>query len=210
MPACKVYRYAFKSTLPIALKIQYRQGKIHTVVMDFGSDDTPLGSHKGIAYQKCTLDLLDKPNFTSVLEDNPVHVWRVFEPFNLNALTAEHFNALVSSAVEVRLYHTSGNQYPFKQFMDYSIGSYYCAPLTPVMSSRQKAVKKNYGYRLKSCWTCVEHPHLPRLCHRYKVHFKRPYILCTGTYWSPSTTFSDLQISIYDYRCGKRWTAAIE
>ena len=126
----------------LLLKIQYRQGKIHTLVMDFGSDDTPLGSHKGIAYQKCTLDLLDKPNFTSVLEDNPVHVWRVFEPFDLNALTAEHFNALVSSAVEVRLYHTSGNQYPFKQFMDYSIGSYYCAPITPVMSSRQKAVKR--------------------------------------------------------------------
>ena len=139
----QIFCVTFSSLLyQLLLGIQYRKGKIHTVVMDFGSDDTHLGTQKGIAYQKYTLDILDEPNFTSVLEDNPVHVWRVFQPFDLNTLTADHFNALVRSAIEIRLYDTTSKTYPFKQFMDYSIGRYYCAPLTPMMSSRQKALKR--------------------------------------------------------------------
>lgn len=125
------------------LSIQYSQDKYHTIVCDIGGMQEEINSRKerGILYRNATTEIFDTTEWEDT-DHEANEVWRVFEPMDLKALNAEQINALVKNQVELRLYHRSSENYPFRQSMDYALGRYYCAPLTPHLSGWQKASKR--------------------------------------------------------------------
>lgn len=125
------------------LSIQYSQDRYHTIVCDIGGIQEEINSkrERGILYRNATKEILDTIEWKNDSHE-PSQVWRVFEPMDLKVLKAKQINALVENQVELRLYHRSSENYPFRQSMDYSLGRYYCAPLTPHLGGWQKASKR--------------------------------------------------------------------
>ena len=125
------------------LTIQYSQDKYHTIVRDIGGIQEEIKSRReqGILYRHATAEIFDSQKWKSA-DHEANEVWRVFEPIDVKALNAQQINALVKNQVELRLYHRSSENYPFRQSMDYAIGRYYCAPLTTHLSGWQKASKR--------------------------------------------------------------------
>jgi len=125
------------------LTIQFSQDKYHTIVHNIGGIQEEINSRRerGILYRDATTEVFNSVEWKNEIH-GPSQVWRVFEPMDLKALNVEQINALVKNQVELRLYHRSSENYPFRQSMDYSLGRYYCAPLTPHLSGWQKANKR--------------------------------------------------------------------
>ena len=125
------------------LKMQYHRNRYHTIVYDIGGNQEEIKSRKqqGILYRKSTKKIFDSIEWKNA-NQQPSQVWRVFESMDLRSLNAEQINTLVQNRIELRLYHRSSENYPFRQSMDYAIGRYYCAPLTPHLSGWQNASKR--------------------------------------------------------------------
>ena len=126
------------------LTTQYARGKYHTIILDIGQTLKDVGgrSHQGMLYRKSTMDAFNDLQQKDLACTHSHQVWRVFESLDPKTLNAEQINALVHHNIELRLYHRSTENYPFRQSMDYSLGRYYCAPLTPHLSGWQKASKR--------------------------------------------------------------------
>lgn len=125
------------------LTVQYSQNKYHTIVLDIGGTKEEINSRreKGILYRNATTEIFDTKKWENTDRETNI-VWRVFEPVDLKAFSAEQINSLVQNKIELRLYHKSSENYPFRQAMDYALGRYYSAPLTPHLSGWQKASKR--------------------------------------------------------------------
>ncbi|HAB90573.1 MAG TPA: hypothetical protein DCF84_08560 [Bacteroidetes bacterium] len=125
------------------LTLQYSRDKYHTIVRDIGGIQENINSRRerGNLYRKSTMEIFDSIERENTKQE-PSQVWRVFESMDLMSLNAEQINTLVQNRIELRLYHRSGENYPFQQSMDYAIGRYYCAPLTPHLSGWQNASKR--------------------------------------------------------------------
>ncbi|MGB1050873.1 MAG: sugar transferase [Chitinophagales bacterium] len=125
------------------LIVQYSQDKYHTIVRDIGRIEEEINSRRerGILYRNATTEIFDTKEWEHT-DHKANEVWRVFEPVDLKALRAEQINSLVQNKIELRLYHRSSENYPFRQSMDYALGRYYSAPLTPHLSGWQKASKR--------------------------------------------------------------------
>ncbi|MEC8836061.1 MAG: sugar transferase [Bacteroidota bacterium] len=125
------------------LTIQFFRNKYHTIVRNIGGIQEEINSKRvrGILYRDATTEVFNSVEWKNEFH-GPSQVWRVFEPMDLKALNVEQINALVKNQVELRLYHRSSKNHPFRQSMDYSLGRYYCAPLTPHLSGWQKANKR--------------------------------------------------------------------
>ena len=125
------------------LTVQYSQDKYHTIVRDIGGVQEEINPRResGILYRNAPIEIFNTIEWNSSDHERN-QVWRVFEPLDLKALNAEQINALVNNKVELRLYHRSSENYTFRQSMDYSLGRYYCAPLTAHLSGWQKASKR--------------------------------------------------------------------
>ena len=125
------------------LTIQFSQDKYHTIVHNIGGIQEEINSRRerGILYRNATTEVFNSVEWKNEIH-GPSQVWRVFEPMDLKDLNVEQINALVKNQVELRLYHRSSENHPFRQSMDYSLGRYYCAPLTSYLSGWQKANKR--------------------------------------------------------------------
>lgn len=142
------------------LNLQYSKGRYHTIMYDIGGDrqDSNSKSQRGILYRKATKDIFDTVEKNGVRHESTNEVWSVFEPIDLMSVNAKQINTLVQNNTELRLYYTSGQTYPFRQSMDYTLGKYYCAPLTPQLSGWQQASKRAMDVMLSFLGLIVSSP----------------------------------------------------
>ena len=75
---------------------------------------------RGILYRNATTEILIPTNGNTLIIRQTKY-GEFLEPVDPKALRAEQINTLVQNKIELRLYHRSSENYPFRQSMDYAL-----------------------------------------------------------------------------------------